>query len=48
MKADHYFDLENPRDLARLEHPQTALEGFWNEFKGRRVLKTSPTVARSE
>ena len=28
MKADHYFDLENPRDLARLEHPQTALEGL--------------------
>ena len=26
VKADHYFDLENPRDLARLEHPQTALE----------------------
>lgn len=24
--ADHYFDLENPRDLARLENPQTALE----------------------
>ncbi|NJM39140.1 MAG: ATP-binding protein [Akkermansiaceae bacterium] len=26
--ADHYFDLENPRDLARLENPQTALEGL--------------------
>jgi uncharacterized protein len=26
INADHYFDLENPRDLARLEHPQTALE----------------------
>lgn len=26
VKADHYFDLENPRDLARLEHPQLALE----------------------
>lgn len=26
VEADHYFDLENPRDLARLEHPQTALE----------------------
>ncbi len=23
---DHYFDLENPRDLARLDHPQLALE----------------------
>jgi predicted AAA+ superfamily ATPase len=28
VKADHYFDLENPRDLARLEHPQIALEGL--------------------
>lgn len=28
VNADHYFDLENPRDLARLEHPQTALEGL--------------------
>ena len=26
--SDHYFDLENPRDLARLEHPQTALESL--------------------
>lgn len=26
IAADHYFDLENPRDLARLENPQTALE----------------------
>lgn len=26
FKADHYFDLENPRDLARLENPQLALE----------------------
>ena len=26
VRADHYFDLENPRDLARLENPQTALE----------------------
>lgn len=24
--ADHYFDLENPRDVARLEQPQLALE----------------------
>lgn len=24
----HYFDLENPRDLARLEHPQLALEAL--------------------
>lgn len=23
---NHYFDLENPRDMARLEHPQLALE----------------------
>jgi predicted AAA+ superfamily ATPase len=26
MKAHHYFDLENPRDLVKLEHPQTSLE----------------------
>jgi predicted AAA+ superfamily ATPase len=26
IDADHYFDLENPRDLARLDHPQTTLE----------------------
>ncbi|MFP4069004.1 MAG: ATP-binding protein [Verrucomicrobiota bacterium] len=28
VAADHYFDLENPRDVARLEHPQTTLEGM--------------------
>jgi predicted AAA+ superfamily ATPase len=26
IDATHYFDLENPRDLARLENPQTTLE----------------------
>jgi len=26
IDADHYFDLENPRDLARLDNPQTTLE----------------------
>jgi len=26
FSADHYFDLENPRDLAMLEEPQLALE----------------------
>jgi len=26
IHADHYFDLENPRDLARLDNPQTTLE----------------------
>ncbi len=26
LKTDHYFDLENPRDLARLETPQLTLE----------------------
>jgi uncharacterized protein len=26
LNADHYFDLENPRDIARLEQPQLALE----------------------
>jgi len=28
VAADHYFDLENPRDLARLESAQTALESL--------------------
>ena len=28
FKADHYFDLENPRDIARLENPQLALENL--------------------
>jgi len=26
VKFNHYFDLENPRDATRLEHPQLALE----------------------
>jgi predicted AAA+ superfamily ATPase len=26
LRGDTYFDLENPRDLARLDHPQLALE----------------------
>lgn len=26
LETDHYFDLENPRDLARLEHAQVTLE----------------------
>lgn len=26
IKSDHYFDLENPRDLVRLENPQLTLE----------------------
>ncbi len=26
FNANHHFDLENPRDMARLEHPQLALE----------------------
>lgn len=26
LKADHYFDLENPRDLVKLDHPQISLE----------------------
>ncbi len=34
FKFDHYFDLENPRDLARLDHPQLALE----ELKGLIVI----------
>jgi len=28
IKHDHYFDLENPRDLSRLDAPQTALENL--------------------
>lgn len=26
ISCDHYFDLENPRDMARMENPQLALE----------------------
>ena len=36
LAADSYFDLENPRDLARLEQPQLALEDLtgliWEDF----------------
>ena len=28
LSYDHYFDLENPRDLARLDNPQLALESL--------------------
>ncbi len=28
VRADHYFDLENPRDLVRFENPQLLLEGL--------------------
>jgi predicted AAA+ superfamily ATPase len=28
FQPDHVFDLENPRDMALLEHPQLALEGL--------------------
>ena len=28
LGAEHYFDLEDPRSLARLDEPQTALEGL--------------------
>jgi len=28
LAADAYFDLENPRDLARLAQPQLALEAL--------------------
>ena len=34
MPYDHFFDLENPRDLARLEQPQLALE----DLKGLIVI----------
>lgn len=34
LSADYYFDLENPRDLARLEQPQLALE----DLKGLIVI----------
>ena len=28
LNAEHFFDLEDPRSLARLDEPQTALEGL--------------------
>ena len=28
LKAEHFLDLEDPRSLARLDEPQTALEGL--------------------
>ena len=28
LKAEHFFDLEDPRSLARLDEPQTAMEGL--------------------
>ena len=28
LQAEHFFDLEDPRSLARLDEPQTALEGL--------------------
>ena len=28
LRAEHFFDLEDPRSLARLDEPQTALEGL--------------------
>jgi len=28
IKSDHYFDLENPRDIARLDNPQITLENL--------------------
>ena len=28
LEAEHFFDLEDPRSLARLDEPQTALEGL--------------------
>ena len=28
IPSQHYFDLENPRDLARLDNPQIALENL--------------------
>ena len=34
IKAEHYFDLENPRDAAKLSNPQLALE----ELKGTIVI----------
>jgi len=34
FRFDHYFDLENPRDVARLENPQIALE----DLKGLVVI----------
>lgn len=34
VRSDHFFDLENPRDLVRLENAQTVLE----KLKGRVVI----------
>ena len=34
FKSDHYFDLENPRDLSKLDNPQLALE----DLKGLIVI----------
>lgn len=34
MNYEHYFDLENPRDIAKLDHPQLTLE----ELKGLIVI----------
>jgi predicted AAA+ superfamily ATPase len=34
FEYDHYFDLENPRDIVRFEHPQLALE----DLKGLIVI----------
>lgn len=34
LALNHYFDLENPRDLARLDQPQLALE----ELRGLIVI----------
>ena len=28
LKPENFFDLEDPRSLARLDEPQTALEGL--------------------
>ena len=28
LEAEHFFDLEDPRSLVRLDEPQTALEGL--------------------
>ena len=28
LEAEHFFDLEEPRSLARLDEPQTVLEGL--------------------
>jgi predicted AAA+ superfamily ATPase len=49
LKADAYFDLENPQDVARLEHPQLALEDLalerlWVVYPGKAAYRLAEKV----